>query len=138
MNVLYPAFAMIGLTLFCISRLGYLRFKAVKHGQIDPRFFTLYRGYEEPEKLAAYSRHVVNLFETPVLFYAICLIAFVTGQAAGAAVLGLAWAYFGLRLVHSYVHLTSNVVIVRFRLFTLSMLILLVLWGVVLTGVMRQ
>jgi len=129
---------MIGLTLFCISRLGYLRFKAVKHGQIDPRFFTLYRGYEEPEKLAAYSRHVVNLFETPVLFYAICLIAFVTGQAAGAAVLGLAWAYFGLRLVHSYVHLTSNVVIVRFRLFTLSMLILLVLWGVVLTGVMRQ
>ena len=138
MNVLYPAFAMMGLTLFCIGRLGYLRYKAVKHGEVDPRFFSLYRGYEEPQKLAAYSRHIVNLFETPVLFYVICIIAFITGQATGTTVAGLAWAFFGLRLVHSYVHLTSNVVIVRFQIFTLSMLILLSLWGGVLTGLMRQ
>lgn len=137
MNTIYPAFAMMGLTLFCMSRLGYLRYVAVRRGEIDPRFFSLYRGYEEPEKLAAYSRHTVNLFETPVLFYAICIISFVTGQV-GNVVTGLAWAYVGLRFVHSYVHLTSNVVLLRFRLFIFSMLILMVLWGVALTGVMRQ
>ena len=138
MNVLFPVFAMMGLTLFCIGRLGHLRFKAVKQGEVDPRFFALYRGYEEPDKLAAYSRHIVNLFETPLLFYVICLVAYVSGQSGGALVVGLAWAYFALRLVHSYVHLTSNVVIVRFRLFALSLFVLMILWAMVLTGLMRQ
>ena len=137
MNVLYPVFAMTGLTLFCMSRLGYLRYLAVKHGHVDPRFFSLYRGYEEPEKLAAYSRHVVNLFETPIIFYVLVTTAFITGQT-GNIVVGLAWTYFGLRLIHSYIHLTSNIVPIRFRLFILSMLVLAILWGVVLTGIMRS
>ena len=137
MNILYPIFAMTGLTLFCIARLGYLRFLAVKHGHVDPRFFSLYRGYEEPEKLAAYSRHVVNLFETPIIFYVLLVTAQVTGQT-GTTVIGLAWAYFGVRLIHSYVHLTSNAVPIRFRLFLLSMLVLAALWVTVLTGIMRS
>ncbi len=137
MEVLYPIFAMTGLTLFCMARLGYLRFVAVKKGHVDPRFFSLYRGYEEPEKLAAYSRHVVNLFETPVLFYVLIITAYVTGQN-GDVVVGLAWAYVGIRLIHSYIHLTSNIVPVRFNLFISSMVVLGVLWGVVLTGIMRS
>lgn len=137
MNILYPLFAMIGLTLFCMVRLGYLRFVAVKKGHVDPRFFSLYRGYEEPEKLATYSRHVVNLFEAPVLFYVLVITAYVTGQT-GSIVIGLAWAYFGIRMIHSYVHLTSNIVPVRLRLFVISILVLMVLWGVVLTGIMRS
>jgi hypothetical protein len=128
--------AMMGLTLFCIGRLGYLRFVAVKQREVDPRFFSLYRGYEEPEKLAACSRHVVNLFEAPVLFYVVGITAFLTEQTGSIAV-SLAWAYVVLRFVHSYVHLTSNVVVVRFRLFVISMLVLTVLWGVVLAGIMR-
>lgn len=137
MNVFYPVFAMLGLTLFCLARLGFLRAAAVKRGEVDPRFFSLYRGYEEPEKLAAYSRHVVNLFEVPILFYVLVITAFLTEQT-GNIVVGFAWAYVGLRMIHSYVHLTSNVVMVRFRLFTSSMLVLMILWGVVLTGIMRS
>lgn len=137
MSILYPMLAMMGLTLFCIARLGYLRFVAVKQREVDPRFFSLYRGYEEPEKLAACSRHVVNLFEAPVLFYVLGITAFLTEQT-GSIAISLAWAYVGLRLVHSYVHLTNNVVIIRFRLFVISMLVLTVLWGVVLTGIMRS
>lgn len=137
MNVLYPVFAMTGLTLFCLARLGYLRATAVKQGHVDRRFFRLYRGYEEPEKLAACSRHVVNLFETPIIFYVLVITAFLTGQT-GYIIVGLAWAYFGLRLMHSYVHLTSNAVPIRFQLFLVSMLVLFVLWGAVLTGIMRS
>ena len=137
MNILYPLFAMTGLTLFCMMRLGYLRYKAVRAGEIDPRFFSLYRGFEEPEKLAVYSRHVINHFETPVLFYVICMIAY-AGELATITVISLAWAYVALRYVHSYVHLSNNVVIVRFRVFMLSMTALTILWAAVLTGVMRQ
>lgn len=137
MNILYPVFAMSGLTLFCMARLGYLRDKAIRAGEIDPRFFSLYRGFEEPEKLAVYSRHVVNHFETPVLFYVVSLVAWITGQA-GTGVISLAWAYVALRFVHSYVHLSHNIVILRFRVFVVSVVVLTVLWATVLTGVMRQ
>jgi hypothetical protein len=137
MNILYPVFALMGLTMFCMARLGWLRWSAVRSGDVDPRFFILFRGFEEPAKLAAYSRHVVNLFEAPLLFYVIVLTAFVTGQT-GNWPLGLAWAYVGLRYVHSYVHLTSNIVPTRFRIFVLSMLTLTALWAVVLTNLMRQ
>ena len=137
MQVLYPAFAMMALTMFCILRLGFMRYRAVSRGEIDARFFRLYRGYDEPEKLTIYSRHVVNQFETPLLFYVISISAYITGQA-GPWLIGLAWAYVMLRYVHSYIHLTSNVVIVRFRLFAASVLVLIALWAVVLTGLMRQ
>lgn len=137
MQILYPSFVMMALTIFCMVRLGLLRWAAVSRGEVDPRFFSLYRGYEEPEKLAAYSRHVVNLFEAPLLFYVIIMTAFVTGQS-GNWLLGLAWAYVGLRFFHSYVHLTSNVVLIRFRIFVVSMLTLSVLWVIVLTNIMRQ
>jgi len=137
MNVLYPPFAMMGLTFFCLARLGYLRANAVKAGEVDTRFYTLYRGFEEPERLAVYSRHVIHHFEAPVLFYVICIIAFITGQT-GSLVVGLAWTYVALRYVHSYVHLAGNIVIVRFRVFVLSMLVMAALWGAVLTGMMRQ
>ncbi len=137
MQIFYPAFTMMGLTIFCMVRLGLLRWAAVRTGEVDPKFFILYRGYDEPEKLAVYSRHVVNLFEAPLLYYVIILTAFVTGQSAGW-VLGLAWAYVALRFIHSYVHLTSNVVLTRFRIFVVSMLTLTTLWAAVLTNIMRQ
>ena len=136
MQILYPAFVLMALTMFCMIRLAFLRLAAVKSGEIDPRFFRLFRGYDEPDKLAAYSRHVVNLFEAPLLFYVIVLTASVTEQS-GPWVFALAWAYVALRFVHSYVHLTSNVVIVRFRVFAVSMLTLIALWAVVLTNIMR-
>lgn len=137
MQILYPSFVMMALTMFCMVRLGLLRWAAVSRGEVDPRFFSLFRGYEEPEKLAAYSRHVVNLFEAPLLFYVIILTAFVTGQS-GNWLLGLAWTYVALRFFHSYVHLTSNIVLIRFRIFVVSMLTLSALWVIVLTNIMRQ
>lgn len=137
MHILYPAFALMALTMFCMVRLDLLRLAAVRSGAIDPRFFRLFRGYEEPEKLAAYSRHIVNLFEAPLLFYVIVLTAQVTGQSESWLIV-LAWVYVVLRFIHTYVHLTSNVVIVRFRIFVLSMVTLFVLWAAVLTSVMRQ
>ena len=137
MNILGPGLTLVALTLYVTFRLGLLRHRAVRKGDIHPGFFSLYRGYEEPEKLAAHSRHVSNLFEAPVLFYVVCITAFVTDQQS-SLLLALAWAYVGLRFVHSYVHLTSNVVIVRFRLFALSLLVLVVMWAMVLTHIMRQ
>jgi hypothetical protein len=133
MNILYPLFAMAALTFFCMFRLGYMRFTAVRRREVDFRFFRQYRDYDEPDDLRVMSRHVVNLYESPVLFYAITIIAFIT-ETVSILILALAWAYVGLRCIHSYIHLTSNIVIHRFRVFVTSQVVLTALWIVVLLG----
>lgn len=137
MNILLPVFALFLLTVVCTFRLGYLRYTAVRRGEVDARYFRLYRGYEEPEKLRVHSRHLVNLFETPVLFYVIAIIALVSGQG-GLLPVVLAWVYVALRYAHTWVHLTSNRVLLRFRLFALSMVVLVVLWAAVFAGIMLR
>ncbi len=135
MSILYPVFAMAALTFFCVSRMGVLRYSAVRRGEIDGRFFRLYKDYEEPEHLRVISRHVVNLYEAPILFYAISIIAYVT-ETVSILILALAWAYVVLRYIHSYIHLTSNKVIYRFRCFATSQFVLIILWLVVLAGLL--
>jgi len=135
MNTIYPAFAMMALTIVVMLRMVMSRFAAVKAGEINAKFFRLYRDYEEPAELAVQTRHVINHFETPVIFYALCLFATVTGQA-GTIVAALAWAYVVARCIHSYVHLSSNNVMSRLRIFALSIMILIALWGSILIGIL--
>ena len=137
MPVLYPVFALFVLTAFSTLRLAYLRLTAVKKGEVDPKFYRDYQGYEEPMKLRVASRHVINLYEAPVLFYTASIIAYVT-QVGGFTIVFLAWAYVLLRYLHSYVHLTSNKVLLRFRLFALSQAVLVVIWIVVFISIVRQ
>ena len=127
MTILWPAFALFLLTMLVVARLATLRFGAVRGRQVDPRFYKIYRGEGEPESVAVVSRHVSNLYEMPTLFYAGTAIAFAAGLA-GTPLVTLGWTYVGLRLVHSFVHLGSNNVLWRFRVFALSWLALLSFW----------
>jgi hypothetical protein len=133
MAILYPTFALVALTLFFVSRMGMMRFSAVRRGEVDGRYYRLYRGYEEPEHLRVLTRHVINLYEAPVLFYVVSLIAYVT-DTVSTLILVMAWAYVALRYAHSYVHLTTNKVINRFRVFVVSHVMLIALWVVVLVS----
>jgi hypothetical protein len=129
MQILAPMFALFALTAVAVFRLALLRIGAVRRREVDLRFYLSFQGSEEPEALRVASRHVVNLFEAPLLFYVVCVTTYVTGQTTGLLV-GLAWLYVLLRLAHSYVHLMHNVVILRFRVFFLSWLVLIALWVV--------
>ena len=76
------------------------RLRAVREGLTPVSYFRLLQGAQEPEFLAKPSRHYLNLFETPVLFYAGCLAGLVAGVNDAVAV-GLAWAYVLARLLHA-------------------------------------
>ena len=65
-----------------------------------------------------------HLHEQPTVFYAIAITLAMLGQGEGINAL-LAWMYVGLRVIHSLVQATANVVMVRFVLFALSSLILI-------------
>ncbi|MES0875180.1 MAPEG family protein [Sinimarinibacterium sp. HSW-8] len=67
-----------------------------------------------------------HLFEMPTLFYAVALSLALLGDATSGSVI-LAWAYVGLRVVHSVFQATVNKIEVRFALFALSSLLLLAL-----------
>ncbi len=129
MAIVWPAFALVALTLVVVMRLARLRFAAVRAGQVDPRFYKLFRGDAEPESVAATARNLNNLFEMPTLFYAGVAIAFAAGQG-GTLLVALAWAFVALRYLHSVIHLTTNKVLWRFRVFALSLFVLLAFWAV--------
>lgn len=137
MAILLPMFALFLLTLFVMLKLAYLRFVAVKRGDISPGYFRLYQGDQEPESLATYSRHYINLHESPLLFYVISLIIF-TANIQSTALLALAWSYVALRYLHSFIHLGTNHVLNRFRVFALSSLVLTVIWALSLIRLLGQ
>ncbi len=64
-----------------------------------------------------------HLFEQPTLFYAVALALAIFGDATQLS-LNLAWAYVGLRVVHSVFQATINKIEVRFVLFAISSLVL--------------
>lgn len=66
-----------------------------------------------PEAVSYPSNNFKNLFELPVLFYALCIYLFVT-ESVQAADVYAAWLFFGFRGVHSAIHCTVNIVIARF------------------------
>jgi len=60
-----------------------------------------------------------NLMEQPTLFYALALGVYLSGQS-NYDVEYLAWLYVALRITHSLIQATVNIVIVRFGLFMAS------------------
>lgn len=64
--------------------------------------------------------------EQPTLFYAVVAVAAIAGAGDGTNVM-LAWAYVVLRVVHSLVQATTNIIKARFAVFMAASLILLVL-----------
>lgn len=67
-----------------------------------------------------------HLHEAPTLFYAVAIVLAIIGQGDGFNTV-LAWAYVGLRVLHSIVQSTVNRVALRFALFALSSLALMAL-----------
>jgi len=133
--LVYPMATMVLLTALVLLRMVLGRFAAVKRGDVDARFYKTHQGAEgEPRVAAQHSRHFVNLFESPVLFYAGCLTAIVTEQGTGVIV-WLAWAYVVCRMLHAFVHLGSNKISPRMAIYGVSWIMLLTIWGTLVVGV---
>ena len=136
MNVelIYPMAAMVLLTFIVLIATFRSRVKAVKSGEADAAFYKTYQEGGEPRQTAQLSRHFVNLFEAPTLFYVACVVGMVTGQNAGVLIL-LAWIYVSLRIIHSYIHTGSNKLQPRIAAYFTSWLVLLSMWGTLVYGV---
>ena len=67
-----------------------------------------------------------NLLEQPTLFYAVALTLALLDAGSGFNA-GLAWGYVVLRIAHSLVQALINKVMIRFPLYALASLVLLIM-----------
>lgn len=74
-----------------------------------------------PPAVSNPSDNLKNLFEIPVLFYALALYLFVTKQV-DAPYLDAAWVFVAFRALHSAIHCTFNLVMLRFYLYLIATL----------------
>ncbi|AWL10701.1 hypothetical protein HMF8227_00193 [Saliniradius amylolyticus] len=127
MEILNPIFSMVILTALVGFALGGARFASIKKGQVDGRYFKLMSGYELPEHLKQLERNFGNLLELPVLFYVVCVLSLVL-TVSSPLFLSMAWAFVGLRVLHTAIHISYNHPLHRFLIFLLSTLVLLGMW----------
>jgi len=74
-----------------------------------------------PPAVSNPSDNLKNLFEIPVIFYALALYLFATKQVDTVYV-AAAWVFVAFRVLHSAVHCTFNLVILRFYLYLFAAL----------------
>lgn len=120
-NIFLPFFGTMILTFVVwiymyVRRLSYLHANKVDHASIATPVAGA-RVIPHEVSLAAYNLR--NLLELPILFYAVCLYLFVTGNVDSVQIAS-AWWFFVFRVGHTVVHCTSNYVPLRFSLYILS------------------
>jgi hypothetical protein len=132
--ILLPLFVQVALTLFLLFWTGRARVAAVRRGDVHPRDIALRQpSWPKQETQIANAYH--NQLELPVLFYVLTILAIITRHADLLFVV-LAWVFVILRLVHAYIHLTSNHVGRRFAAFAASVVVLLVMWVIFILQIM--
>jgi hypothetical protein len=127
--ILLPPTAVVFITAFVFVRLYRDRLAEIRARRIHPQQVATAKQMQDTMQNVAGSDHFRNLFEVPVLFYALCGFLAIT-QLTNLFLLACAWGYVALRAAHTYVHLTSNTVIRRFQLFLASSIVLIVMWAV--------
>ena len=116
--LLLPLLAMVALTLMVWVRLYAVRIPEMKRNRIDPQRLagSADKGLLKDTRA---SDNFINLFEVPVLFY-VGAFAAILADAVTPLALGLAWAFVGLRAVHSLIQCTYNRVMHRFSAYALA------------------
>jgi hypothetical protein len=132
--ILAPMFVLVITTFVLLFWSGRVRVQAVRRGEVHPRDIALGEpnwGKHETQIANAYH----NQLELPFLFYILTILAMATRHADLAFVL-LAWVFVALRLIHIYIHVTSNHVWQRFAVFTAGFVVLAIMWAVFIIRIM--
>jgi uncharacterized MAPEG superfamily protein len=79
-----------------------------------------------PPHIAWKSHNYTHLMEQPTIFYPTVIILALIGSGDGLNLM-LAWGYVGLRIIHSIYQATINKVMVRFAIFLLSTICLIIM-----------
>jgi hypothetical protein len=128
-SMLTPMLALIVLTLLVWIWMYATRIPAMRKAGITPQDA---RHPGSLDGLPSSARQVTDnynhLLEQPTIFYALVFYIVFSGHSDGLHIY-LAWSYVVLRVVHSLIQCTVNLVVARFFVFSLSTIVLMVMAG---------
>lgn len=127
MTMLTPVFALVLWTLIVWIWMYATRIPAMQKAKIDPQS-AIHPG--SLSSLPASARVVADnynhLHEQPVIFYALAFYSHLVGVADELNI-WLAWGYVGFRIIHSLVQIIVKKVTLRFGVFVIGTLVLMVI-----------
>ena len=124
-GILTPVLALVVWSFVMWGWLYATRLPAMRRARIDPRMIKRKSDIDAlPTKVQQVADNYNHLHEQPTVFYALAFYSYLVGVVDPLAV-GLAWAYVGLRVLHSLVQATVNFVPLRFVVFALSTFVLI-------------
>ena len=126
-NLLLAALAMVVLTVAVGLRMLYSRVQEMRQKRLHPQKAATSKTMAANLENVQAADNYRNLFEAPVLFYALVACAVAAAYAPPWLVIG-AWCYFGLRVVHTIIHCTYNNVMHRLAAFAIGFVLLVGLW----------
>lgn len=131
---LAPVLALIIWTLLIWVLMYARRIPAMQNAKIDPDSAKSPDGKwkeELPLSVQASAHNYNHLLEQPTIFYALMFYITLTAQMS-MPIYYAAWAYVVLRVLHSFIQVSSGKVMLRFGLFTLSTLVLFAIVAMIL------
>lgn len=128
--IFIPFTGMLLLTMAVWFYMYYRRLTFLARSGLDPQQAATNQQLLEilPTRVNLPAENLTNLFELPVLFYAVCLYLYVTGQV-DPTYLVLGYGFFVFRLLHSVIHCSYNRVLHRFYAYSLASL---ALWSMII------
>ncbi len=134
--ILLPVFVLVALTLLLALWMGYERNRVVYSKEVRIKDIALTKeGWPDRAKQLSNAYH--NQYELPVLFYILVALALITKKADLIFVV-LSWVFVLSRLVHAYIHTTTNRVPRRFFAYLVGLVVLTIMWALftirILTG----
>lgn len=124
--ILLPVFVLVAMTLLLAIWMGYERNRLIFSREVKIKDIALTRE-NWPEQAKKVSNAYHNQYELPVLFYLLVAFALITRKADLIFVV-LAWVFVISRLVHAYIHTTSNRVPRRFFAYLVGLAVLAIMW----------
>ena len=125
--IYWPVMAQLLIPILVLLLNGKRKSADVKSGNFDREKAAMNNeAWSKPVVLT--SKNLANQFQLPVIFYVLCLIL-ASIDAVTVTVLVVAWIFVVTRYVHAYVHVSTNYVPVRMRVFLLGTLFLFVLFA---------
>ncbi len=126
-DMILALFVMAAWTAITWLIMTFVRLRAMNAANMDPStarhtadLTTLPRGARQ------LGDNYNHLFEVPVIFYAVVLAIVVTGHADAIHVY-CAWGFVVSRIIHSFWQWTANVVPIRFLIFAIGWILLMVM-----------
>jgi hypothetical protein len=132
--ILLPLFVEVILTFVLLFWMAPLRSRDFSSGAVRPDNIAL-REPNWTKRTTQVANAFSNQFELPVLFYVLTILEYVT-HLAGIVFVVLAWVFVIFRILHAYVHVTSNIVRLRGSLYGVSALVLAIMWVIYIVEVL--